>query len=210
MFTDGQYETPHEKIWLSLRSAMVAKSFSVKEHGIGEDLSINILGWRNNKLVVISQLQSSLMKIDPNERLRRVADCAVVLRKGWGVDAFTMMAEGYMSSNPELTRGRSLAVAYAELGSPVSECLTFTHIEEDTLMLVTLPYQQTWGRKVDYGKTYIHENTTCLRDSAYPMMFGDVLEATEPSEIPTDSEEFFETLCLGLEKIGFFTTYSGE
>lgn len=210
MFTDGQYETPHEKIWLSLRSAIVAKSFMVKEHGIGEDLAINILGWRDNKLVVIAQYDSNLMNIDPNERLRRVADCAVVLRKGWGVDAFTMMAEGYMSSNPELTRGRSLAAAYAELGSPVNECLTFTHIEEDTLMLVSVPYQQTWGRKVNFGKTYIHENTTSLRDSAYPMMFGDVLEATEPAEQPDDVDEFYETLSLGLEKIGFFTSYSGE
>ena len=207
MMTDGEYDSPLEKLWLSVRSAMAAKQFSVKEMGIGEDLAINVLGWKDTKLIVIAQLHERLMGIEPNERLRRVADCAVVLRKGWGVDAFTLMAEGYVSSNPELTRGRKLVEAFVELDSPVRECLTFTHIERDSMTLVTVPYKCTVGRKVEFSKPQIHENTVALRDAAYPMMFSDILENAEPVEPPVDVDEFYDTLAKGLQEVGFFTLY---
>lgn len=207
--TDASYDTPMEKVWLSVKSAMAAKKISVKELGVGEDLSINLLGWRGSQLGVISQLHSNLMGIDPNERFRRVADCAVILRKGFGVDAFTLMAEGYVSSNPEYTRGRPLVESFIEMGSPVMECLTFTHVERDSLMLVTVPYTVTVGRKVNFSKPQIHENTLGLRDAAYPMMFSDILEASEPVEPPVDEDEFYTTLVLGLEEVGFFTMYQG-
>ena len=208
MMTDGDYDSPLEKVWLSVKSAMAAKQFSVKEMGIGEDLSFNILGWSGNKLSVISQLHANLMANDPNERFRRVADCAVILRKGWGVDAFTLMAEGYVSSNPELTRGRRLVESFIEPESPVRECLTFTHVERDALVLVTVPYTCTVGRKVAFSKPQIHENTVGLRDAAYPMMFSDVLENAEPVDPPMDVEEFYDTLSMGLMEAGFYTIYS--
>lgn len=207
MMTEGEYDSPLEKVWLSVKSAIAAKKLSVKEMGIGEDLSFNLLGWNGNKLAVISQLHSDLMGHDPQERFRRVADCAVVLRKGWGVDAFTLMAEGYVSSNPELTRGRRLVEAFVELDSPVRECLTFTHVERDAMVLVTVPYICTVGRKVKFSKPQIHENTVGLRDAAYPMMFSDVLEHAEPVEPPVDKDEFYDVLCQGLMEVGFHTLY---
>jgi len=195
-----------EKVGLSVKSAMAAKSLSVKEMGIGEDLAFNLLGWKGDELVVICQLAQKYMNIDPQERFHRVADCSVILRKGWGVDAFTLMAEGYQSSDPSRTRGIPLPIAYVQPESPVSECLTFTHVESDLMMLVTVPYKQTVGRKVVYSKPQIHENTVALRDAAYPMMFSDVLEnATPVEELPADTEEFYDTLVRGLEEIGFFT-----
>lgn len=208
VMTEASYDTPIEKVWLAVRSTMTAKQFSVKEMGIGEDLSINLLGWRDGQLVVLSQLHQNLMGIDPNERFRRVADCAVIHRKGFGVDSFTLVAEGYVSSNPEYTRGRPLVESFVELGSPVRECLTFTHVDDGSIMLVTVPYTVTVGRKVQFDKPQIHENTVALRDGAYPMMLSDVLESSTPVEPPTDEvDDFYETLIAGLDEVGFFSLY---
>lgn len=203
----AEYDSPLDKVWLSVKSATAAKQISVKEMGIGEDLAINILGWQGSELRVISQLFTDLMGIDPNERFRRVADCAVVLRKGFGVDAFTMMAEGYVSSDPNVSRGRRLVEVFAEKDSPVHECLTFTHVEEDSMTLVTVPYICSVGRKVLFSKPQIHQTTQALRDAAYPMMFSDVIASAQPVEVPDEKDEFYDVLVAGLEEVGFHTMY---
>ena len=52
---DGIYPDEFSKIALALTSAQLAKKMFVEELGEGEDLAFNFLGWKDGRLVTITQ-----------------------------------------------------------------------------------------------------------------------------------------------------------
>lgn len=197
-------EQPHylDKLALAVSSCMLAKEALVSEHGLGEDLPITLFGWIDQKLTIIAQLRPEYMKIDPEERLKKISFCATVLRKGWDVGSFTFVAEAFCSSDPEKTRGLPLDWAFVQPDSAVRECITFTHVEKDFCALVMAPYKQALGRKIEWDETVHQKNASGLRDAAYPATLTDVL-SLEKHEMPEDADEFYATLAAGLEYEGF-------
>ena len=80
-----QYATTLDKVALAVESAKVAKSDAVKKHGIGEDININLFGWRGSDLVVIAQMLDS-GKIDKDERFVKLVNALCIVRQGWQVE----------------------------------------------------------------------------------------------------------------------------
>ena len=119
MFT-GFYETEMDKLALCVESIKGAKSALVKEDGIGSDLNINIFGWRKNEIVAILQLKNTF-DTPKEERLTKIIEASCIVRQGWGIDEYTIAAEGYCSMSPEETHGKDLAVLYGENKVPVKE-----------------------------------------------------------------------------------------
>lgn len=181
---------------------MVAKDSLVEQEGIGEDLPFTLFGWQDSELVIVAQLDSGLMKVDPDDRLLRVSFCSSMLRMGWGVDSITFMAEAYCSTNPEKTKDQQLDFLFANGHEHVSECLTFTHIDENGPSLVLLPYKIALGRKIEWDAPIRQSEAKGLRDAAYPAAIAESLALTV-HERPPDLEKYFSFLVDGLMSKGF-------
>ena len=85
----NEYLNPMEKIALACESAKVAKTFTTREEGIGEDLSYNIISWHETQLTAIAQLHYQLLGAD--DRLTRVMEAIKALRLGYCADAVTFV-----------------------------------------------------------------------------------------------------------------------
>lgn len=202
------YPDEFGKVALALTSAQIAKQASVVAEGIGEDLAFNFIGWKEGKLKVITQLNSSLMKEAPIDRLFRCSDMCRTLRAHWEIDAISMIAEGYCSKDIAKTRGLDLAKAFVEQGDAVNECITVTHVEvpvgeiDDSPMvsLVSVPYTYGDKRKVQFGNLSVYPQgaVNVLRDRSYPaMMYKTMNESYYIEE--TDTNQVVEKLL----KMGF-------
>jgi hypothetical protein len=201
-----QYETTLDKVALAVESAKVAKSDAVKKHGIGEDININLFGWRDSELVVIAQMLDSGL-IDKDERFTKMVNALCIVRQGWQVDAFTMIAEAFCSLLPSDTKGKDLAEVFAEPNSPVSECLSFTHISVKDALFVTVPYTVTPPRTVVYKSPLKYAGyDNVLRDKKYPAAMGKALDL-ELSDAVDDGDTFHRILADGLAEEGFDVHY---
>jgi hypothetical protein len=199
-------ESRTEKIALCAKSCAIAKMEAVKDFGIGEDLTFTLFGWKDSEMIVIAQLHPQHMSIDPELRLKKVHFCASILRRAWGVDEITFMAEGYCSREPELSRGKSLAMLFADSETSVSECLTFTHVDSEGAALVVVPYRQNVGRRVEWGEAELHNTEMSLRDSAYPKAIFECL-SIEPETVDVEADVFYDTIAEGLSEQGFGVQY---
>lgn len=201
-----QYATTLDKVALAVESAKVAKSDAVKKHGIGEDININLFGWRGSDLVVIAQMLDS-GKIDKEERFVKLVNALCIVRQGWQVDAFTMVAEAFCSLLPSDTKGKDLAEVFAEPNSPVSECLSVTHISVRDALFVTVPYTLATPRTVIYGDPLKYAGyDDVLRDKKYPAAIGKALDLELVSEVE-DGDTFHRVLADGLAEEGFTVHY---
>lgn len=199
------YKHRLDKIAISLMSAQKAKEECIKEYGIGEDMPMSIFCWKEDRLEIVLSLAEPPGRKNPMRRFKKVSDGLCIVKKGWGVDAFTMVAEGWVSTNPEATEGKELGVAYVEKDSPVSECLALTHVENDEVTFLAKPYRQTWGRKVEWGDELYFPGETRVRgqDAMYPNLFFKVLSEIEYETPPEDEETYYAALGDGLLKHGF-------
>lgn len=205
------YPTTLDKLALVVTASTIAKEQSVKDFGVGEDLPFNVYGWRNHRLAIMCQINAGLMNIDPMERFSKLTNAACVMRKGFCVDGFTLIAEGFVSTDPESTKDKKLAEAYLEKDSPVKECLTFTHVDNGRVTFVTKPYTYTVPRGVQWAEEMHFPGGTMFRskDGAIPIMFDKVL-ALETQEEPDDEEEYEEyhkALGQGLLAEGFYAQW---
>ena len=206
----GIYETDLDKLALTVESTKVAKQISVDEQGIGEDLNINIFAWRENELIAIVQLKNT-HKTSPAKRLEKIMAGSCILRKGWGVDEFTFVAEGYCSLKPSETKGKDLRALFAEQNSPVKECISFTHIKEDDHSFVSVPYTVTVGRIVDWDTPLAYDGSEVMRDLTYPAALKTALRLEYDSHPEvTDRQAFYETLASGLFETGFEVFYRDD
>ena len=206
MFMDS-YPTTLDKVAFAVEVGKVSKSDAVKTHGIGEDININLFGWRDSSLVVIAQMLDS-GQIPKNERFAKMVNALCIIRQGWQVDAFTMIAEAFCAISPSDTKGKDLAAAFAEKDSPVSECLSFTHISTKDSLFVTVPYRVVPPRMVVYQTALKYAGyDDVLRDKKYPAAMGKALDLPISESVVEDSETFHHVLADGLSEEGFDVHY---
>lgn len=205
MELSSTFEHRLDKVAMAMLSGMSVKERLVKEHGIGEDVNICIYCWRDNRIVMLLNMLTSTQKLAPMSRFERVNNALCIVRKGWGIDAVTMVAEGWCSTNPEYTKDRELHVAFLDKDSPVKECLTITHIEDGSLTFLAKPYGLTHPRAVVWGEELYFPNRTMVRgqEGFYPRLFERVLTDVDYEEPPVDEETYYSTLGDGLLELGF-------
>jgi hypothetical protein len=198
-----------QKLALTLTSAQLAKRAFVTENGLGEDIAFNFFGWNNNKILVIAQLNKTLMTLTPEQRFMVCADLCRALRYFWAVDAISMVAEGWMSKDPDKTKGLDLQKSFAEKDSKVKECLTVTHAEldedgETSIQLLSCPYEYEVGRRVNFGDVVYYKDgvVKVIRDKKYPAMLVKVL-MDEPAE--SVSKEMLDEVVDNFKSRGIYT-----
>lgn len=203
---DGRYPTRETKLWLSLQSAKTAKSISVKLDGIGEEIPFTIFGWVDDKLAAVCQTGS--VYTDRMLRFHGIAHTASILRRGWGATAYTFIAEGFCVLKQGETTKEPLAKQFAEGNPAVAECLTFMHVECDSINIFTLPYKYGIGRSVAYGNLHRLEGGD---ENAYhfPFRLQRLLDQ-ESQELPDDTESYYEMLASGLTEMGILCEWWDE
>lgn len=202
----SNYPDSVSKISLTVSVGQSAKTQIVEEHGIGEELALNILGWCGDKLVCVAQMDTSWPS-DEEEKIQRTADAYMVMRRGWLCDSFTVLAEGYYSSQPEATREMDLLDAYLDRSKKVNECLSVTYVDSDYINLCAVPFRVALGRKVEWGPLVFSDDVEVLRNSDYVLNAQEILQQST-GVIPEDAETFHLALSVGLhDTSGFFMQY---
>lgn len=197
-----------DKVAFVLEAASTAKEMIVKDAGIGEDLTFGLYGWKGNYLTVLLQMLPEHMWTEKHERFRKLTNAACILRQGWGIDEFTLVAEGYCSTDPEATRNLSLQESFVSMDI-VRECLTFTHVNENETAIVTRPYNVTWPRKVVFHDDMYFPGQSIIKrkDGIIPSMLLRVIEVFEPEGVPEEEDEYFAALGEGLREHGFLAQW---
>lgn len=173
-----EYVTDFAKMALALTSTQLAKETAVKEHGIGEEINVHFMGWNEEDLVVIAQMNDAVAKTGPDERFERSKILCELLRKNWGVESLTMVSEGYCSLDSSKTENCNLATAFASSSLPVFECITVTHVTIDIygtaspVSMVAAPYVVKIGRNVEWLEVLAYPEVTSknLKQYKYPLM----------------------------------------
>ena len=198
-----------DKLALAINSSVTAKESIVKEDGIGEDININLYIWQGAYLSAICQMSTATMKQGHGVRFARIVDAMIILRQTLCMDAVTMVAEGYVSSDPSKTLKTPLEKAFVLLPDVVKECVTFTHVYADQVLFITKPYKYTTPRAIIWEDEMYLPNQTIMRggNSKYPLMFSKIMKDVACDDKPLDVETYFETINYGLRKIGFEVTW---
>lgn len=205
----NEYIEDLEKLALALTSAQLAKSTFVNEEGIGEDISFNFFFWKQNKVALIMQLNKKLMSLEHKNRFLVCADACIAVRQHWGIDAITMVAEGWCSTDPEKTKGLELDREFAKQDSSVMECITLTHAEygvdkEPSIQLMACPYKYLEGRLVQFDEPIYYSEGAgkVLRDRKYPAM---LVKALLESPFYDVSDETKEEILDNLHDVGIYS-----
>lgn len=202
----SDYPDPLSKISLTVSVGQSAKTQIVEEHGIGEELALNILGWKQDRLVCVAQMDTSWPS-DEDERIQRTSDAYMVMRRGWLCDSFTVLAEGYYSKEPDETREMDLLDAYLDSSKNVNECLSITYVDDEEIELCAVPFRVALGRRVEWGPLVHSTDISVLRNNDYVINAQDILRQ-KIGVIPDDTETFHLALSVGLhDTSGFYMQY---
>lgn len=209
---DGLYHDNAAKCALVAAVGQAAKRHLVTEFGVGEELSMNLVGWCGPRLTVIGQMDMAWGdNEDTDERVSRFEIAAIAMRRGWGVDSFTMLAEAFYSSKPEATRNLNLAEEYAQPSSDevlVQQALSIIHVEDegDVIDICAQPFSVELGKKVEFGTLKHTQATDVLRDSEYVVAMSEILAEIEPIEM--DEEPHWLAIQMGVaDDAGWFLQY---
>lgn len=206
---EDSYRTPAAKMGLVFSAMRQALEYAVAEFGVGESIALSLFGWREDNLACVAQLDIGFDEIHTTENhVRRTAEAAVIIRRGWHVDSFTLAAEGYVSNDPDFSKDKPLSEAFIEDdGSRVSECLTVLHVSPNTKHICAIPYQTKGRTNIVWGDLMVTDNPDHIRDNAFLQALRHALQQ-EPVQPPTDIETFHLALSMGLEQsAGFFLNY---
>jgi hypothetical protein len=151
-----KYETAIDKIWLALSSFQAAKEQVTKEFGVGENLMLNLYGWSKDRLVVICGVMHSPSRTH-EETLDLAFETARQMRRGWGVDAFTLMNEGFCVLPGQDEEFFDLPSEFAKGSDGVAECLAAIHVQPDYAKAVASPFRYGLGRSIGFGKPIFYE-----------------------------------------------------
>jgi hypothetical protein len=204
------YATSTAKMGLVYAAMKQALEYAVSEFGVGESIALSLFGWRNNQLICVAQLDVGFDETHSTENhVRRTAEAAMVIRRGWGVDAFTLAAEGYVSNDPDFSRNLPLSEAFLkDDGSRVSECLTLLHVDNAAPKIIAVPYRTKGRTNIEWGDVMVTDEPTHIRDNAFLKAVSHAL-SVDVMEPPTDIDTFHLALSMGLEQsAGFFLNYS--
>lgn len=131
-------------VGVAVVSGQLAKCVSVGLGGVGEDLGLCVLGWRGGEVVVVLRLvdfSGGWVGV-----FGRVVEAACVVRRGWGVEGFSVVGEGFCGVGGGLV-GR---FGGGDLG--VRECLVVLHLGLGGLPVwVVVPFVYGLGRRVVFG-----------------------------------------------------------
>lgn len=197
---EDTYRTPVAKLALALTSAQQAKAIEVATAGIGEDLHLNLLAWREHRIEAAVQLVEE--PESRNERLGAIAKAAHILRAGFGAEALTLVTEGYvdLAQRAEVPTA-ALASLFASGDLAVVECLAATHVEDGVLHFAAAPYRYEVGRTVNFDDPILHLDETPV--GTFPALFAQVLAEVPVARRPDDSRHFLDELGVGLATFGF-------
>lgn len=202
-----KYRERDDKLALAVSSTMAAKEAAVDQFGLGEELSFTLFGWADDNLAIVANLSQEFMLEPPNVRVERVKIAAEMMRKGWGIDEITFLAEAFCSTDLERTQGRDLREVFLEKDSPVYECVTLTHVSSDGVEIVSVPYALRLGGFVEWFDPIRNRHANGLRDSAYPKVLSDALKVKLPVH-PDDMDVYHSILAGGLMAKGFTCQYN--
>jgi hypothetical protein len=207
---DGFYPDSAAKIALVIAVGQSAKTHLVEEFGVGEEMAMNLFGWVDDRFTCLAQMDLNWGDPkDQEERLNRIFQTAVVMRRGWGVDSFTLLAEGWVSTKPDQTRDRDLVDDFVENEkSPVRECLSVLHVEDEgeNIDICAQPFHMRPGKSVDFGTLMHAEGAEMLRNPEHLEVLENALRFHEPAEVPQhELAQFRLALTMGLaDESGFF------
>ena len=199
------------KLAMVLATAVQAKSDSVKEHGIGEDLNQCLYGWRRDRLAVITQMTDAMQRRPHHDRFVATSEAAAILRQGWAIDSLTMVAEGFVSDAPSETDGANLATEFANGNPSVKEAITITHVVGAEVSFVTKSYKYAVPKSVVWDEeNFIPGRQRVVgEDGLYPLLFARALELSVNEEsVRGESElgsQFYDALAFGMVARGFET-----
>jgi hypothetical protein len=154
-----RYRTPIEKLALTSAATKVAKTFSVKQEGIGEDIPFTLFVWTDDGLAALCQLDPELQTEHPGERLLRTTKAASACRLGFDATAFTFVTEGYCATDPQQVEDDTPLSQQFITIKHVKECITFTHLEAGNTYITAIPYTYQLGRNIQWNEP-IHYQTT--------------------------------------------------
>lgn len=206
-----KYPSILDKLALTVESAKLAKSIIVKTEGIGEEINLNMVGWRDDEIFVVCQLTQGAFD-DHEERTRKLLECAYLMRQGWQVSEITLVAEAFCSTDADATKGKDLRAMYAEQDSPVLECISVSHVApQDETIFVAVPYICTAPRKVVYYNPVRHRGQGVLRDKVLPTGIAKMLDSEiKEKYLNLSGRELDitrEVLADGLTDMGFEVKY---
>lgn len=198
------YLSDFNKMVLVVESLKEYKQTLVDEEGIGEDLTFNLFGWRDDRMVIVAQLAPALME-DKKTRLKRLVAAATVFRTGFGCDALSFGAEGFcVVGDGESIEGVPLSEQFAT-NKDVRECITVLQVGKEVDM-AAVPYRYDVGRKVVFGNPARNPE---------PEKFGVITESfMDIVRMPITTTNlgqpyFVNQLVVGLESFGFQITVIG-
>lgn len=202
------YKDPMSKMALCMSAAQLAKENAVDEFGIGEDLTFNFFGWKNNVLAVVVQLRQEFSMVPLVKRLMLSSAVLAHMRYAWGIEAISVVSEGFETLDKNSLNGRELSVAFVEEKDLVKECLTVTHCEPNEITeipevhLASITYNYILGRSIEWGGPigFVRGTDSVLRDSPLPKMLIECLSIDTPLSLSdTEIEESIEAI----ENMGF-------
>lgn len=207
---ESQYPDSVSKVSLAFSVGRAAKTQLVHEFGVGEELAMNIMGWVGSDLRCVAQMDLAWPDYGEEDKMSRVADAVLVMRRGWGCDAFTLLAEGFVSRDPAFSKDKDLIDAFIQdKSSRVTECLSIIHVDhvDGTLDVCAVPFRIRLRNNIEWGPLLRSDSTDTLRNSGYVAM---MLAANEvdPIEQPVDLDTFYLAMANALsEEAGFFLQY---
>ena len=206
-----KYPSILDKLALTVESAKLAKSIIVKTEGIGEEINLNMVGWRDDEVFIVCQLTQGAWD-DTRERALKLIECAYLMRQVWQVSEITLVAEAFCSTDADATRGKDLRAMFAEQNSPVLECLSVSHmVIDDEPIYVAVPYICMAPRKVVYYNPVRHMGEGVVRDSVIPAGILKMLDSDVSDKYIGLSEDAMEltreAIANGLTDMGFEVKY---
>lgn len=200
-----QYLDDFSKMVLVVESLKEYKESLVKEKGVGEDLTFNLFGWRQDTINVVAQLAPNFM-VNKRTRMKKLITAATVFRTGFGCDAISFGTEAFcVMRDGVVDESKTLAEQFATNGDVV-ECLLVLHVGEET-HLAAVPYKYGLGRTVIFGAPASNEDDDSLGD--IKNAFSAILDI-EPDKTVIDEPFFVLSLVDGMQRDGFEITVMGD
>lgn len=203
--TVDMYPERMDKVLLACESAKVAKQYTVMEDGIGEDLSYNVMVWRDDSLTAIFQLRPEFAGAE--DRLNRTLEAISIARFGFWGDAITFIAEGYCAKDPAgVDMARPLSEQFVA-NDEVRECLTVTHLEKGKTEIIALPYKYAVPRQVHWDTPLRYP--TYPSDNQFIQSIHKIL-ALSVQRQTIDDETWRAAIAADIELYGFHVNYDLE
>jgi len=209
MCVSNMYPDSAAKVSLAYTVGRSTKTHLVEQYGVGEELAMNIFGWKDHRIACIAQMDVSWPHSSEEDRIARVLETVLVMRNGWGCDGYTLIAEGYVSTDPSYSRGKDLSDAFVgDDEKRVTECLSICHRDLDgNTDICALPYRVVLRNDIEWGVLLHSTDVSMLRNHQFLNILDKALRFVPP-EGPVDVDAFRLALSSGVaDRVGFYLQY---